>query len=116
MVDKFDIIDLGAAPADTVVPGNTFREKLDSDVMGTGATAQAAFEDALTQLALDGYDTKLLHEAGIEAGYRSQDAQTPAAELYEPAEDEDVSNDVIEYHVLIRFNDPHPDEVPTKAP
>jgi len=105
MVAKFEIIDMGAAPADTVAPGNTFRSLYDADVMGTGVTAKAAFDDALNQLALDGYETRLLHEVGIEAGYYSQDAQQPAAGIYEPAEGEDVGNEVIEYHVLIRFQD-----------
>jgi len=105
----FEIVDLGAAPADTVAPGNTFRDLLDSDVMGTGKTAKAAFNDALDQLAMEGFGTRLPHESGIEAGYHGKLAEVAASELYEPEEGEVVSDD-IDYHILIRFQDPTPDK------
>lgn len=102
---KFEIIDLGAAPVDTVCPGDSFREDLDASVIGTGNSASAAMKNALDQLAMDGLDTKLLHEAAIEDGWYGQAASESAANLYEAEEDEDPDQ-VIEYHVLIRFQDP----------
>jgi hypothetical protein len=102
---KFEIVDLGAAPVDTVRPGDTFREELNASILGTGPTAKDAVKNALDQLALDGFGTRLLHEASIEAGYHSEAAGQSALGLYEPQED-DEEDDVIEYHVLIRFEDP----------
>lgn len=102
---KFEIIDLGAAPIDTVCPGDSFREDLDAAVMGTGNSASAAMKNALDQLALDGLGTKLLHESAIEDGWYGLSAAESAANLYEAEEDEEPDQ-VIEYHVLIRFQDP----------
>ena len=103
---RFEFVDLGAAPADTVYPGDSFRNEFDAEVIGTGASARLAMKAALDELALDGYDTRLVHEAAIEAGWHGQDAEESATNLYEPAEDEDMTNVVVEYHVLIRFMDP----------
>jgi len=50
---KFEIVDLGAAPVDTVFPGDTFRD-LDASILGTGPSAKDAVKNALDQLALDG--------------------------------------------------------------
>jgi hypothetical protein len=108
---RFEFVDLGAAPADTVEPGDSFRNEFDADVMGVGPSAKLAMRNALDQLALEGYDTRLLHESSIEAGWSGPDAEESAANLYQPAEQEDMSGVVIEYHVLIRFMDPNiPDE------
>lgn len=104
---RFEIVDLGAAPADTISPGDSFRNEYDADVMGTGPSAKAAMDEALKQLAFEGYDTRLIHEVSVEAGWRGPDAEESAANLYEPAEDEDMSGVVVEYHVLIRFMDPN---------
>lgn len=103
---RFEIVDLGAAPADTIAPGDSFRDEFDADVLGTGPSAKLAMKNALDQLALEGFDTRLLHEASIEAGWCGQAAEESAANLYEPAEDEDMSGVVVEYHVLVRFMDP----------
>lgn len=102
---KFEIVDLGAAPVDTVFPGDTFRQNLDSSILGTGSCAADSVKNALDQLALDGYGTKLLHESFIEGGWYGQSASEPASNLYE-GEDDDSSEEVIEYHVLIHFEDP----------
>ena len=103
---KFEIVDLGAAPVDTVYPGDTFREDLNASILGTGPCAKDAIKNALDQLALDGFGTKLLHEASIEAGWHGKAALESAANLYEGDDDEEETNEVIEYHILIRFEDP----------
>ena len=105
MVAHFEIVDLGAAPAETVAPGGSFRN-FDAEVFGTGNSAKAAMDDALNQMALDGFDTSLIHARALEDGWLGTTATTPAAELYEPEEGEELQGVAIEYHVLIRFLTP----------
>lgn len=120
-ISRFEIVDLGTGHEGCVSVGTTFHPHLDSEILGEGDSAHLAFEDATKQLALEGLDVRMLHEAGIEAGFSSEAARTLASEIHEedePEEDES-SEDVAEreelskipivYHVLIRFKDPTPD-------
>jgi len=111
----FQIVDLGAAPDETVMPGDSFRSVYDSSVMGTGLSAKLAMSDALDQLALGGLGTRLLNESAIEDGWMSPQAEEPADEIYEEDDGEDEAEEkddepfgTILYHVLIRFQ--HPDK------
>lgn len=107
----FQFCDLGPAPEgfyDTW--GASFQSIYDDSVIGTGSSASAAFNDALDQLAMDGLDTKLIHEAGVEYGFFSGSANVNAKDIephFEP-EEEDEEPDV--YHVGIRFQNPEPDD------
>jgi hypothetical protein len=108
----FQIVDLGAAPDETVMPGDSFRSVYDSSVMGTGLSAKLAMSDALDQLALGGLGTRLLNESAIEDGWMSPQAEEPADQIYEEDDEEGEKDDeplgTILYHVLIRFQ--HPDK------
>ena len=119
-IHYFQIIDLGTGRDGEVGWGISHDARLDSDVLGVGDTAKAAFNDALDLLAIDGLGTRLLSEAGIEAGFLSQSACEPCASYHED-EDEDeegddsTDDDVVEvldpgirYHVLVRYEDPRP--------
>lgn len=108
----FQIVDLGAAPEDTVMPGDSFRDVYDASVMGTGLTAKLAMKDALDNLAMDGLGTRLLHESAVEDGWMSQQAEEPAESLYEDDDDEPAGEDEgpVLYHVLIRFQHPNKEE------
>jgi len=105
-VTRFEFVDLGAGPVDCMDAGPSFRG-FAFEVMGTGATAHDAMEDALNTIAGDGVDTRLLHESAIEAGYSSEAARVPASELHE--DDEKDNPDVApvgecEYTVLVRYD------------
>ncbi len=108
----FQFCDLGPAPEGFYdCWGASFQSVFDDSVIGTGHSASAAFNDALDQLALDGFDTKLLHEAGVEYGFFSGGANVLAGDI-EPHYEEDESDDEPDiYHVGIRFQNPEPDDV-----
>jgi hypothetical protein len=102
---SFSICDLGPAPSDFYdCWGATFQSQFDDSVIGTGKTAHEAFNNALDQLAMLGFGTKLLHETGVEYGFFSGAASVEASEIephFDPEEGEDLSDDL--YHVGIRF-------------
>lgn len=105
-ITNFEIVDLGPAPEGVFDDwGASYRESMTCSVIGEADNAASAFRDALDQLALEGYDTKLLNESGMESGYYSMAASTPAKDIelhVEPEEDE-AEPVVIRYHVGIRF-------------
>ena len=120
-ITNFEILDLGPAPEglyDTW--GASYRASMTCSVVGEGKNAGTAFQDALDQLALEGYDTKLLNESGMEMGFYSMAASTPVAQIephVEPDEDEEDEEDDCEivYHVGIRyegFDEVTPDIMP----
>lgn len=112
-ITLFEIVDLGIAPENHWEGfGPSFRDTYNAVVVAEGATANEAFNSALNILSLDGFDTRLLSEAGIEDGYGSSDAHTPAAELCELIDEDDEDDDDEEageddsplvYHIGIRF-------------
>lgn len=104
---NFEIVDLGVGPEgsfDHWGPG--FNPDMNASAMGVGDTARKALDDALDQLALDGYGTRLLHESALEAGFMGSMADAPADSI--PAhsdEDEDEDDDTpLQYHIGIRFH------------
>jgi len=108
-ITNFEILDLGPATEglyDTW--GASYRASMTCSVVGEGKNAGTAFQDALDQLALEGYDTKLLNESGMEMGFYSMAASTPVSQIephVEPDEDEEDEGDDCEivYHVGIRY-------------
>lgn len=111
----FQIVDLGAAPEGTVMPGDSFRTTYDSSVMGVGLTAKLAMKDALDNLAMGGLGTRLLHESAVEDGWLSPQAEEPAENLYEDDDDDETPQEgeddgPVMYHVLIRFQHPEKEE------
>ena len=117
IISIFEISDLGPAPEGSYdFFSVSYRPEFDESALGTGATAKDAFDSALNQIALDGLDTKLLHEAGIEAGFYSALASTRRAEtVFAEIGDDELTGDVetdepILYHVGIRFANPNPDD------
>jgi hypothetical protein len=109
-ITNFEILDLGPAPEglyDTW--GASYRAAMTCSVIGEGANAGTAFQDALNQLALEGYDTKLLNESGMEMGFYSMAASTPVAQIeshVEPDEEDESDEEddcEIVYHVGIRY-------------
>jgi len=107
----FQFCDLGPAPDgyyDTW--GASFQSIYDDSVIGTGHSAAAAFNDALDQLAMDGLDTKLIHEAGVEYGFFSGSANVHAKDIEPHYESEEEDEPADEYHVGIRFQNPEPDD------
>jgi hypothetical protein len=120
-ITNFEILDLGPAPEglyDTW--GASYRASMTCSVVGEGKNAGTAFQDALDQLALEGYDTKLLNESGMEMGFYSMAASTLASQIeshVEPDEDDEDEEDDCEivYHVGIRyegFDEVTPDIMP----
>lgn len=109
----FQFADLGPAPEGYFSGwGASFHQQYDDSVIGSGISAAAAFDDALNQLAIEGFGTKLLHEAGVEYGFLSGSAHVAAGDIephYEE-EEEDEEPEAIVYHVGIRFQNPEPDE------
>ena len=107
----FQINDLGPAPEDFYdCWGATFQHQFNDSIIGKGKNATEAFNDALNQLALDGFGTRLLHEAGVEYGFLSGSAAVLATDIephFDPDEDDDLSEDV--YHVGIRFQNDEDD-------
>lgn len=108
----FQFCDLGPAPEGYFdCWGASFHQHFDDSVIGTGPSASAAFDDALNQLALDGFDTKLLHEAGVEYGFYSGGANVLATDIEPHYEDEEETDDEPAiYHVGIRFQNPDDEE------
>jgi hypothetical protein len=107
----FQFADLGPAPDGAFdCWGASFLQHFDDSVIGTGSNAAVAFNDALNQLAMDGFDTKLLHEAGVEYGFLSGAASVEATDIEPHYEDEEPSEDPIVYHVGIRFQNPDGNE------
>lgn len=111
LIDQFEILDLGVVPEGELKNwGASFRE-FDAVVIGEGSSAKQAFKDALDSLALDGCDTSLLHEAGLEAGFYGQDAAKHLQDI-EPMESEDddepmasiATQSEVTYMVGIRYN------------
>lgn len=110
----FELVDLGPGAEGYFDEwGPSFNDVFDSSIIGSGSNAREAFEDALNRLAFEGYDTKLLHEAGIEFGLHSQSALTPAADIephVEPEEDDEPAAEPLLYHFGIRFELPEAEE------
>ena len=120
-ITNFEILDLGPAPEGLYDAwGASYRPSMTCSVVGEGKNAGTAFQDALDQLAFEGYDTKLLNESGMEMGFYSMAASTPVAQIeshVEPDEDEEDEEDDCEivYHVGIRyegFDEVTPDIMP----
>lgn len=114
----FEIVDLGPGVEGYFDEwGPSFNGLFTASVIGSADTAKAAFNEALNQLAFDGYGTKLLHEAGIEMGLMSAAAETPAGDIephVEPDDDEVAGDDEpFQYHIGIRFA--VPEEEPINA-
>lgn len=111
-ITDYEILDLGVAPVgafDAWGPGHN--ERHDAVMLGEGPTAMAAMECALNELALAGYDTRLLHEAGIEHGLHSPSARQQAAQIWrETCDDEDDPEAEVLYYVGIRYSDPLSDD------
>jgi hypothetical protein len=105
-ITNFEILDLGPAYEGTFDAwGASYRELMTCSVIGEGDNAGKAFQDALDQLALEGYDTKLLNESGMEMGFYSMAASKPAKEIeahVDPDEEDDAEAEIL-YHVGIRF-------------
>ena len=107
----FQFCDLGPAPEGAFdCWGACFLQQFDDSVIGVGPTAAVAFNDALNQLAFDGFDTRLIHEAGVEYGFLSGSASVDAADIEPHYEDEEPCEDEILYHVGIHFQNPDGDE------
>ena len=106
-ITNFEIVDLGPAPEGLFEEwGASYRPSMTCSVVGEGPNAGKAFADALDQLALEGYDTKLLNESGMEMGFYSMAASTPATEIephVDPDEEEPEDDFEIVYHVGIRY-------------
>lgn len=103
----FELVDLGPGAEGYFDEWGASYRGFNSSVIGAGKNAKEAFDDALNQLAFDGFGTKLLHEAGIEDGYLSEAARIPAEDIEPHAADEDGEDEIPEepvvYHVGIRF-------------
>lgn len=105
-ITNFEILDLGPAPEGLFDDwGASYRTSMTCSVIGEGENAGKAFQDALDQLAMDGYDTKLLNESGMEMGFYSMAASTPVKdiELHVDPDEEDGEAEPMLYHVGIRF-------------
>lgn len=109
-ITHFEIVDLGPGAEGSFDDwGPSFNPSFNSSAIGCGASAKDAFDDALNQLAFDGFGTKLLHECGIEQGLLSQHAHTPVEDIEphvdgdEDAEGETDPEEPIFYHIGIRF-------------
>ena len=107
-ITNFEILDLGPAPEGLFDEwGASYRSSMTCSVVGEGPDAARAFQDALDQLAMEGYGTKLLNESGMEMGFYSMAASTPVADIephVDPDEDDEEEDDSeIVYHVGIRY-------------
>lgn len=107
-INNFEILDLGPAPEGYYDEwGASYRSSMTCSVIGEGKDAAHAFQDALNQLAMEGYGTKLLNESGMEMGFYSMAASTPAQQIeshVDPDEEEEADDDAeIVYHVGIRY-------------
>lgn len=117
-IERFDIIDLGVTEREEVAFGRS--HQYDGECLGIGDNAGKALGDALTQLSFEGLGTKTIEHVAREMGWFGQSAQVPAGELFDEdfVEDgEDGEQEVVvkpvdpKYHVLIRYEDPRPEEV-----
>ena len=105
-ITNFEILDLGPAPEGLFDAwGASYRSTMTCSVIGEANDAAQAFQDALNQLAADGYDTQLLNESGMEMGFYSMAASTPVGkiELHVDPDEEDEAPEPMLYHVGIRF-------------
>lgn len=107
-INNFEILDLGPASEGYYDEwGASYRTSMTCSVIGVGRDAAQAFQDALDQLAMEGYGTKLLNESGMEMGFYSMAASTPAQQIeshVDPDEEEETDDDAeIVYHVGIRY-------------
>jgi hypothetical protein len=106
-ITNFEILDLGPAPEGLFDQwGASYRPLMTCSVIGEGKNAGIAFQDALDQLAMEGYGTKLLNESGMEMGFYSMAASTPATEIephVDPDEEDEDDDSEIVYHVGIRY-------------
>jgi hypothetical protein len=110
VIDQFEILDLGIVPEGELLTwGASFRE-FDAIIIGKGNSAKQAFKDALDFLALEGCDTRLLHEAGVEAGFYGEDAAKHLEDIEPMDPDENDSTQTISsplevaYMIGIRYN------------
>jgi hypothetical protein len=106
-ITNFEILDLGPAPEGLFDQwGASYRPLMTCSVVGEGPDAARAFQDALDQLAIEGYGTKLLNESGMEMGLYSSAASTPVADIephVDPDEEDEEDDSEIVYHVGIRY-------------
>jgi hypothetical protein len=107
-ITNFEILDLGPAPEGYYDEwGASYRSTMTCSVIGEGKDAAQAFQDALDQLAMEGYGTKLLNESGMEMGFYSMAASTPVSQIeshVDPDEDEEADDDAeVVYNVGIRY-------------
>lgn len=112
-ITNFEIVDLGPAPEGLYDNwGASYRATMSASVIGEGPNAGKAFQDALDQLAMEGYDTKLLNESGMEMGFYSMAASTLVKDI-EPhvdPDEEDEEQEPLLYYVGIRFEGMDEDE------
>jgi hypothetical protein len=107
----FQFCDLGPAPEQYFdCWGASFHQHYDDSVIGSGPSASDAFNDALNQLAFEGFGTKLLHEAGVEYGFLSGAAHVGVGDIELHCEVEDDEDEPNVYHIGIRFQNPDPDD------
>lgn len=109
LIDQFEILDLGVIPEGELATWGASFRAFDCAIIGEGSSARQAIDDALNQLALDGFDTRLLHEAGVEAGFYGVEASKHVSDI-EPMEgdEEDEESDEAEnvnYLIGIRYNE-----------
>ena len=112
-VTNFEIVDLGPAPeAAYDLWGASYRENMTCSVIGEADNAASAFQDAMNQLAMEGFGTKLINECGMEMGLYSARASTPAAEIeshLDPEDDDEDADLPVRYYVGIRYEGPEDD-------
>jgi hypothetical protein len=115
-ITNFEIVDLGPAPEGLFDNwGASYRPTMNASVIGEGNNAGKAFQDALDQLAMEGYDTKLLNESGMEMGFYSMAASTQVGdiELHVDPDEEDDEQEPLLYYVGVRFEGMDEDEIET---
>jgi len=106
---NFEIVDLGPLFSDWFSDwGASYRQSLNSSVIGEGPTAKAAFIDAMNKLALEGFATSLVQEVGIDMGLFSKQAEADATtmELHCEISQDDFPTDELDkivYHIGIRY-------------
>lgn len=110
-ISRHKVVDLGVLPDETDCQdyfGASF-DTHDGSVVGRGGTAREAMQDALNNLAVEGFDAVEVERTARDEGWFGPDAEVSAPTLVDP-EDDALVRETPTYFVGIRFDSPDLDD------
>lgn len=106
-IKEFEVIDHGIDHAQYFQGCGIAYTKFDRVATGCGENATEAFEDALEQIAMDGFDVQPIEESADGKLFTSIEAQKASVEAYldkQQVPEEDREDCELYYYVSIRWS------------